>query len=336
MIYLSSDNKFYVGPNFDDINTFKNPKRKQYEILFKKDKQNRLFIIGAKDVIPVKYYVEIDAILPIVHGKGLEDGTVSNFFQLLGVCVLESSPTVLSIMQDKYYTKQILKNNNIDTIDYYYFKECDWYYSRKYVLDELSKIPYPIIVKPNSLGSSIGIGYANTKQELLEAIIEVFKYDEACLCEKALKNYREFNCAYLGYQQEGITSAIEEVNTNCKLYTFEDKYINQPEKICPAIIDVELEEKIIDTTIKVCQLLDTSGVVRVDYLYDNENGMLYLNEINGIPGSLSFELFEEKGIMFTELLNTIIDIGFMHFNQLNSKKRNYQSDILDNYQKNKS
>ena len=155
------------------------------------------------------------------------------------------------------------------------------------------------------------------------------------MLEKSLLNFREFNCAALGYS-EYIIGAIEEVILNKKFYSYENKYINDTKKILNPKIIEELEKEIQDTTCKICEIFDISGVIRVDYLFDEKSNQLYVNEINGIPGSFSYYLFEEKGIMYYELIDKLVNLAIKKYQKSKTKTKIFQSNILNvKYRSNK-
>ena len=179
------------------------------------------------------------------------------------------------------------------------------------------KITFPVIVKPNCLGSSIGVKKASTKKELDFALQVAFQFDETVLIEKCVQPLMELKCACFRYKDKVIVSEIEQPLGKDEILSFADKYINSNTKtakgmkslsrICPAKIDDNLANTITNLTKQVYNLLDCNGVVRVDYLVNTQTNEVFVNELNSIPGSFAFYLFTGKGISYTQLLDMIIE-----------------------------
>lgn len=320
LIYISHDNEFYLSNEIYNLEKYKN-----IDFLRKLKKIN------------IRKYIKknIDVVIPAVHGRGYEDGVISAICEVLNVPYATPNYISLACIQNKTYTKNILNSYGIKVLDGIKINHNQYYTNRDEVIKVIEQLNYPVIIKPNTLGSSVGISIANSKNELLISLSKAFKYDEEVLIEKSLFNFREFNCAALGYS-EYIIGAIEEVILNKKFYSYENKYINDTKKILNPKIIEELEKEIQDTTCKICEIFDISGVIRVDYLFDEKSNQLYVNEINGIPGSFSYYLFEEKGIMYYELIDKLVNLAIKKYQKSKTKTKIFQSNILNvKYRSNK-
>lgn len=325
-IYMTKDGCFWVGDNFDKLETFKKEKFKHYEVTFF-SKDNKIYLKGIKR-LPKKYKEPIDVILPIVHGKNVEDGSLAGFFKIFNIPYAASSVLASSIIQNKQAAKIFLDVNNVPVIDYKYVVYKEYLNNKDEVLINLETLDYPVIVKPVSLGSSIGIKIASDREELLNALTYAFKYENEVIVEKKLTNFREFNQAILELEDGYELSLIEEVKNINPFLTFQDKYLpSETKKEIPAKIPKELEEEISEISSKVAKIFKPNGVIRIDYLYDFDTGNIYLNEINAIPGSLSYYLFEEI-YEFPKLIDILVKVAIKNHYRNSLKLNSFKSNVL--------
>jgi len=325
-IYLTKDGSFWVGDNFSDLKTFKSEKIKHYEVTFF-SKNGKAYLKGIK-YLPCKYKKPIDVILPIVHGKNVEDGSLAGLFTILNVPYAASTILPSAIIQNKYITKVFLGVENIPLIEYKYLSYVDYIKNKEQYLKDIETLGYPLIIKPVSLGSSIGIKIASDYQELLCALNYAFKYENELIIEKKLPNFKEFNQAILETENGYKLSYIEEVININPYLTFQDKYFpSKTKKEIPAKISKELHDEISNLTEKIAKILKPNGVIRIDYLYDLNENKIYLNEINAIPGSLSYYLFEEE-ISFPNLIDILIKCAIKNHYKKNQKITSFKSNVL--------
>lgn len=326
-IYMTKDGHFWVGPEFNSLETFKKNYFKHYEVTFY-NKKNKLMLKGIKPLFPKKYHQPIDVILPIVHGKNVEDGSLAGYFNVLNIAYASSDILAAAIFQNKYVSKKIFQDLEIKIVDYVYFTYHNYKNNLFKVLEDCFVLGYPMIIKPVSLGSSIGIKIAKNYDELLEAINYAFKYDNEIVVEKKLTSYREFNQALLKTDNGYRLSSIEEVINADTFLTFDDKYLDTPtKKEIPANVDEDLENQIKNYSLKIANFFHPGGVLRIDYLYDEDNKILYLNEVNSIPGSLSYYLFEDN-LSFTDLIDQLITQAIKEHYLKNLKLNSFKSNVL--------
>lgn len=291
-IYLDRNNDFYYFRKIVNINTFSTNKIDKYlrKRNFIKDDNKTYF---GKD--------RIDVCIICVHGKDLENGVISGFFKLLGVPVTIPDIYESACFHNKFLTKLLLKENMINTLDYKYVTKRN----KERIINEISN--YNVICKPVSLGSSIGVKVVSSKEELEKALDDAFRYDEGVIIEDVLDSFIELNQAFYIQKNEVILSKIEEVKVNDNFYSFDMKYRSKDVKrVIPARVSNSLKSKICKTTIKIASIFNSIGVVRIDYMYSKTNNILYVNEINVIPGALSYYLFEAKNIYFDKLIDDLI------------------------------
>ena len=310
-IYIAKDLTIYAGGMLRYIDSFKdfrliNKYATKVNIVNKKGK----FILETTGLIR-REYKEIHLAFPMVHGKNTEDGAIVGYLETLGIPVIGSDIYSSAACQDKVFTKEILRANNLPTIDYVDFTDIDYKMDKEDIFKQIDKLTYPLIIKPARLGSSIGIEVVNRKEELESSIDKVLLNDERVLVEEYVANRREFNMSVLLSKGKLIGSVIEEIEKKepCSYY---DKYHKDDDnddtfkRTYPADISKALTEEICKTAKRAYSSLSLGGVARIDYIYDTKNKKLYINEINTIPNFFSHHLFEDKNIDYRELLGIMI------------------------------
>lgn len=319
-LYLDKDNSFNIPSKYDKVEYFKT-KIKVKRINLKK--KNKEVYVGK---------TKLDCILCLCHGKDLENGVLSGYFKLLGVPTVIPNVYTSSAFHNKYLTKIVLKENKLPVLNYYYLTKNMWEKESITVYKNIQKIfkEKNKIIKPVSLGSSIGINFIkDNREETKKALDESFRYDDSVIIEEALSNFTEFNQAVYKTKDEIIVSKIEEVKPNNSFYSFEEKYnASSSKRILPAKIPNNLRLKIIKLTKKIYEIFNDLGVLRVDYLYDNEKNKLYINEINVIPGALAYYLFEARDIFFKDYLDDLI-IETIRRNNENNLITSFNSCVLN-------
>ena len=281
--YFDKQNKCFAVPSdFTPVRHTNYSFREQISFCFG---EKRIAICKGKRV---KRYVDIDVAVNCCHGVCGEDGAVSAICQMTGIPLVGSSMISSSIAMDKIATKRALRSIGMPTV-----RGC--HIARKqFEADSYStgNLGYPIIVKPNKLGSSIGITLCHNKDELRQALQVAFCYDNDVLCERALTNFYEVNCSAMRIENNVQTSDVDMPITAHDLLTFEDKYISQSKWCKPTMeVDKDVQNAVKQMTQQIYQQLGFSGVIRVDYLVDKNAGKIYVNEINSIPGSLAYGLW---------------------------------------------
>lgn len=314
-VYFSKDNEMFYSKEFFEMDIFKSQNiknnKKVKNVRFERI-NNRVFMIIKNKKI------EVDVVIISMHGKGLEDGTISGYFDVLGVPTTLNNVDVSSVLHDKYYMKLALEKIGIKVINYKLLTKRDYY----------DNLDGDKIVKACKLGSSIGIKKASGNEEIKLAIKDCLKYDDRVIVEDLLTNYIELNQALYIKKGKVVLSAIEEVKTNNELYSFEKKYQSPCERIIPAKINKKLEQRVNHLSERIGNFFLINSVIRIDYLYDLDSKILYVNEVNLIPGAFSYYLFEEKGIYFGELLDDLITSAIRKKYDDNLKISTFPSSVL--------
>ncbi len=321
-VYVTKDAEMYTGDALFTIENFRNIPElinksepvslvRQGDSVVMKHLKTRLFA-SKKDVI-------IDVAFPIVHGTNCEDGSIAGFFELLGLPYVGCDVLSAAVGMDKAIYKDVLKNAGLPVLDCVKFTAREYSENRDTVIEKITNsFSLPVIVKPVNLGSSVGITKANTKDELIDAINLAVSFSDMVLVERAITNLREINCSVLGDRDYCEASVCEEPFMNDEILSYEDKYMGSSKskgmaslsRKIPADIDDDMNDKIRDLSCKIFKALGCSGVVRIDYLVDTKSGEVFANEINTIPGSLAFYLWEATGLKYTDMLDRLVDLAF--------------------------
>lgn len=334
LVYLTKNNDFYIGEVLSDLTNYENESEllsKCKKVYLKRDLG--LFYFESEGLFKKKYY--FDVALPLVHGKGVEDGTIYSILSFYDIPYVGTSNVHAGVSQDKVLTKQVLESNNLSIVPYFWFYKDEYLDKKDFINEKANELEYPLIVKASMLGSSIGVYKCDNEEELHQAIETVSHYDNKILVEKAIVNLREINCALFKDGKDLVIGALEEVNKSDLILSYEDKYVksneNKDKKIIPAKIDKTLENDIIDLAKKSYYLLNNSSLVRIDFIVDNDTNKVYFNEINTIPGSLAHYLFDASGLIFPLLLDKIISRAIKDYLDNKLQIKSYQTDLLKNF-----
>lgn len=322
-VYMTKKNEMYIGEQIGKIESYKNIDKLLQQ-------SERVVFTNEEDKILLKPYqakwsnrkkaVEVDVVLPVVHGTNVEDGALQGYLKTIGVPFAGCDVTASAIGMDKYIMKTVLKDNNIPVLDCCLFGLADYMDMDKIITGTEETLGYPVIVKPVNLGSSVGICVAKDRISLRKAIDDAFQYSTKVLVEHAITKLREINCAVLGDDTEAIASECEEPLHTDEILSYKDKYMSNAKgtgskgmagvsRKIPAELTAAQREEIRTMAVKAFQCLGCNGVARIDFMIDEETGTLYFNEINTIPGSLAFYLWEPIGIPYKELLHRIIQLA---------------------------
>lgn len=347
-VYVTKQGEMLAGDGLADIDTYRVKDLKSLDDKFTKVSVNRegdSVIIAERDVKRFskrKVFGSIDIAFPIVHGTNCEDGTLQGFFELLGIPYVGCDVVSSAVGMDKSIFKNVLAAANIPVLDHSVFYARDWAAERDDIIKSLEgKFGYPMIVKPANLGSSVGISKADDLNELVEAIDNACLFAQKILVERAIVGLREINCSVLGDVNDCAASECEEPVMTDKILSYKDKYVagdkggskgmTTLKRKLPAEISDEMKAEIQDYSCRTFRALGCCGVVRIDYLIDTQNdNKVYVNEINTIPGSLSFYLWEATGKKYPQLLDEMIELGFKRYRDKNNLTFTYDSNILTN------
>ncbi len=327
-VYMSKDGEFYFDESFTDINIFKdmNNIKDKYKVVFNKNQNEVSLAFAKKSLFNSKPITTIDMVFPIVHGTNVEDGKLQGFFNTLDVPVIGTTTVSGVVGQDKAIMKDILAAHNISQTKYKWYLDSD---DREEVISDILNTFGPnVIIKPAELGSSIGISVAKSEEMLRNALNDAYTFSPKVVVEALLEDFTEVNISVVGNYKKHRLSVTEQVVKNDEILSYEDKYLSGGGKksgskssgmaslsrIIPANIDQKLIteiEAIASTTFRV---LNCSGVIRLDLMIVGDQ--VYVNEVNNIPGSLAYYLWQATDLEYAELLDLVINSSIdLYFEQ---------------------
>ncbi len=341
-VFITKQNEFYYGEILRNIQSF-----------YSKDELinqcHRVVFTKNNGIVEMIYFpiqegkeriASIDVFFPIVHGTNVEDGILQGFLKTLDAPFVGCDVLSSAIGMDKYMMKIALESEGFPVLPAKRFSIND-YDSVTDIVKSIEKcFTYPVIVKPVNLGSSVGISVARNQEDLYFSVKNAFKFSQRILIERAILNLKEVNCSVLGDTKECMVSECEEPITSHEILDFEEKYVSGAKKCgskgmaslkrkIPADISEEMRNNISDISMKVFKFLECCGVVRIDYMIDLDTNKLWLNEINTIPGSLAFYLWESKGVTYSKLIDQLIDLAIKRFENEKQVEYSFESSIIE-------
>ncbi len=353
-IYITKDREWYTGSMLRDIDVYQDlsliKKYASNVVLYYK---NGSYILQKKNGLFKSIVKEIDIAFPIVHGTNVEDGVLQGYLQTIGIPYVGPNVYAGVVGQDKAFMKDVWAAANLPIKNYTWFYDSDYRQNTDDVLKKIKKLKFPVIIKPATTGSSVGISVCKNEEQLKDGIDEAIQYDSKIVVEEVVENLKEVNIAVMGNYEHQKVSEIEEVLSSNKFLTFADKYISggkgklkgkmkvpvkgpskgmaSANRKLPANLDDEVREEVERIAKKAFKVLGSSGNSRIDFLIDEDDNKVYLNEINSIPGSLAFYLWEAKDISFTTILDDMIKIGIKDYKKRVSKTHSFESNILEGF-----
>ena len=343
-VYLTKNNEMYVGEDIGKIESYR-------DIPALLNRSSRVIMINEGDGVHMtshkgglfgkKIDIPVDLAFPIVHGTNVEDGALQGYFKTLGLPFVGCDVIASAVGMDKYVQKCVLKENGIPVLDSYIYTMADYEKMEELLNDIEAKIGYPVIVKPFNTGSSVGISVAKDRSELTKSVDEAYSYARKIIAEHAITKLREINCAVLGDENVAEASEIEEPLHSKDILSYEDKYCSGGGKKTgksqgmagvsrkiPAEVSPEMREEIRSLAVKAFRKLGCNGVARIDFMIDEDNGKLYYNEINTIPGSLAFYLWEALGMKYREQLDRMIELALKRVREESAVTYSFDTNIL--------
>ncbi len=315
-IYITKSLEMYCDSTFTSVDPFIDFDASKYkQVTFVKEGETT-YVRSLKGLFN-KLEERIDVAFPIVHGTGVEDGTLQGYLKMFDLPI--TGPTVLSgaVGQDKAVMKDILAAHGVSQTKYLWVNSGD---DQAAAIENIEQeLGYPVIIKPASLGSSVGIEICNDRTELENGLTNGFGYDHKIVIEQALNGFEEYNISVFGTFDDFTTSVIEKVLKDEEFLSYEQKYVAGSKKTggkssgmaslsreVPANIDQSVADEITKQARASYRALNCNGLVRFDIIIGSD-GTVYINEVNNVPGSLSYYLWEATDVEYTEMLNKMID-----------------------------
>jgi len=318
---LKQCTRVYMRPEFGDYNLYKEKKP-----------------LFGSDVL-----THLDVVIPVLHGSNGEDGTFEGVLDTIGIPYAGCSTLAAANGMDKITMKMILAADGVPVVDYVWFTDKQWFKQKDELIEKVEqKLGYPVIVKPANLGSSVGIGKAANREELVDCIDDAEKYSTRIIVEDMVEDLQEINCSVLGDCDDYETSVLEQPIAAGDFLSYEDKYMGggksskgakgmqAAQKRFPADLPEDVTKRIQFLAGETFRVLSCHGVARVDVMIDGKSGNIYVNEINTIPGSLSFYLWENKGhgISFSELMDRLVQLAIKRHREQANKTTTYDQNIF--------
>lgn len=317
-VYIHTDGTFYTSPKMTNLDVFKREDFSSFKQIFFEG--GNVYAFNPSKT-KIKCLGKADVALNCCHGGWGEGGGVSALMEMNGIPLASPSMTPSGVFMDKALTKLVAKALNVPTLEYIRVNETEYRKRGKFLLKSIgSRLKYPVVVKPASLGSSIGVSLAENEEEAEKAIEAVFQFDDKALVERFLQGKRDVNCAAYSLDGEIYVSEPEEAY-GTKIYSFADKYLKDKTEIPASVskaggrdeMSADLREKIRSATRTLYRRMDLKGIVRMDFLASGEE--FYLGEVNTVPGSLAYYLFCERASDAKNLFSDLIEDAAKHDSQ---------------------
>ena len=344
-VYIDEHGNWYTGEKLKEISTFQPFRGEAAGVvrvfpdltagsgaLLRLAQGNGLFAREKLEIV-----ARIDVYIVVMHGLNGEDGTLQGLLELANVPYTSTGVPGSAIGMDKIMMKQFFRGAGLPVLPGVAVTRREYECHADDVIAKVSsELEYPVFVKPANLGSSIGVSRADDEAGLRDSLSLAFEYDRRVLVEKGLNQPIELNCSVLGYDDEVMASSIEMPLNSTEFLTFGEKYLASGgskgmaslHRVLPAPIEEDLKAEIQDMSMNIFRMMDGKGVVRIDYMFDRDSGKLYITEINTIPGSLAFYLWEYDGMRYRELIDRMIRYAEKAHEDRNHANYAYTSDIL--------
>ena len=340
-VYITKQGKWYTGDALLEISNYRNTASmldKCQEVYMKPIYGDYNLYKAKKPMFGSDVFAKFDVVIPVLHGSNGEDGIFEGVLETIGIPYAGCSTLASANGMDKITMKMILQASGIPVVDYLWFTDRQWFEKRDELIADIEKkLGYPVIVKPANLGSSVGIGRAHDREDLIDKINTAEQYSSRIIVEHMVDNLQEINCSVLGDCDDYQTSVLEEPIKSGEILSYTDKYMGgskgktgmqSAQKRIPADLPESETALIKDLAGKTFAVLSCHGVSRVDMIIDRDNRNIYVNEINTIPGSLSFYLWEASGIKFDKLMERLVSLALKRKRDESTKTVSYDQNIF--------
>jgi D-alanine-D-alanine ligase len=273
---------------------------------------------------------DVDVYYPILHGTFGEDGTIQGLFEMADAAYVGAGVVGSSVGMDKGIFKDVMHTQNIPSVESIIVLRSEIEKDINRVIEKAEKVSaYPIFTKPANLGSSVGVTKCHNRSDLQEGLLDAALFDRRVLVERGVANVREIEVSVLG-NDEPRASVPGEVLPSREFYSYESKYIDgTSDLVIPAQLPRETIIQIQDLAVKAFKAIDAAGMARVDFFLDNDSGLVYLNELNTIPGftkiSMYPKLWEASGLSYPELVDRLIELALQRKAERARTSHSYRS-----------
>lgn len=340
-IYISKQGRFYTGDALFDVANYRDIPSllaKCTQVYMEPSYGDYNLYRVKKPMFGSAVLTTLDVVIPVLHGSNVEDGIFEGVLETIGIPYAGCNTLASANGMDKITMKMILRESGVPVIDYVWFTDKEWFKKRDELIARIEdKIGYPVIVKPANLGSSVGIGRAANREQMIEKIEVAEKYSSRIIVEHMVDNLKEINCSVLGDCDEYQMSVLEEPIKSAEILSYEDKYMGgtkgtkgmqASQKRIPADLPKDITDRIQYLAGETFRVLGCHGVSRIDFIIDDDTKEIYVNEINTIPGSLSFYLWEATGLKFDQLMDRLVKLALKRKREQGQKTVSYDQNIF--------
>jgi D-alanine-D-alanine ligase len=346
-LFIDKAGRWWTGPDLRRVDAFKQPAALEARCLPVRvgpepgrplvvEEKGRLGLVRTRPLA-------VDCLFPAVHGTFGEDGTLQGLFELADLPYVGAGVVGSAVGMDKVIMKAAFRAERLPVVEYRWLTRARWEREREQVLDWIeAELRYPLYVKPANLGSSVGISTAHERAGLAAGLDVAAHYDRRLLVEEGVVGAREINCSVLGDDVGAQPSVCEEPVRWTEVLSYEDKYIQgakgaseggmaSARRRIPADLTPERTAEVQQLALAAFRAVDCAGVARIDCLLDEASGRLYLNEINTLPGSISFYLWEPTGLSFPALIDRLIELARARHRDRRRTTYSYDSRLLEQF-----
>lgn len=347
-VYISKKGRWYTGDDLLNIRNFKDMDALTGRLteVFMRPEYGDYNLYSARTSAfskRNKVVAELHVVIPVLHGTNGEDGVFEGLLDTIGIPYAGCNTLSSANGMDKITMKMILRSEGLPVVDYVWFTDKQWYSDRDAMVAKVEdKLTYPVIVKPANLGSSVGISKAADRESLIAALDNAARFSQRLIVEHMIDDLKEINCSVLGDADDHQSSVCEEPVRSGDFLSYEDKYMGgspskgapagggmqSSERRVPADLPQETSERIRHLAGETFRVLSCHGVSRIDVMIDGKDSGIYINEINTIPGSLSYYLWEASGISFPKLMDTLVQLALRRKRDIDRKTFTYDRNIF--------
>lgn len=337
-VYIDREGRWFTGEPLLDLGNFTQEvtshKGVESAILSPSSQHHGLIIQPVVGRFNKNQVRRVDVVFPALHGAHGEDGTLQGLLELADIPYVGCGVLASAIASDKAITKALLRQHDVPVLDDVVFSRAEWQQDADAVIARIERtLPYPVFVKPATLGSSIGVARVDEPHLLRLSIDIAANFDRRILVEPAMTGADEVNCAVMGIGGDMQASVLEQPVSWDQFLTYEEKYLRggegmkSAERLIPAPLTPELTEAIQQTTIRAFQAIDGRGIARIDFFV--RGGQFFLNEINPLPGSLAFYLWRETGLDARAVVERLVRLAQDAYADKRRSTYDYRTDLLN-------
>jgi D-alanine-D-alanine ligase len=339
-IYIDRDGLWFTGDPLLDLKTYEGDVSKVEGItptvLSPSTQHHGLIINPLPGGLFGKSQIKrLDVAFPSIHGSHGEDGTLQGLFEMADIPYVGCGVLASALSNDKLMTKRVMRQAGIPVVDEVAFTRAEWLDHPDEIVAKIKALfSFPLFVKPVTLGSSIGVARADDETLLRPFIDVAANFDRRVMVEPGVTDCVEINCSVLGDERGYQASVLEQPISLSGGLTYEEKYLRGSEgmksadRIIPAPLDDDLARRIQDTAINAFRAVDGRGITRIDFLVRPDSGEIFLNEINTLPGSFSFYLWEPTGIKPRELVQKLVALAQDAYAEKRRSTYNYRTNLV--------